>query len=465
MTTTNLLFLEQLNNSGLIKDDRPNLPALASFSPSEIIEFSRQALELTSPERCPQETGSFSHSASLSLSGHRTPCSKLDCRLNEVNRLTQFAALYSDRVFINNFMCDYLRHSHEDLPPPDQSVIKRDFAEDIAVVSSLIPFIREGIIVPIAPPSHCPRCLTAQVSLDKSDQKRLDNALVRLTRRYSQDTTATLTRLGDKYGVRVTGPESLLDHGAQGMIGTRPPKLSEFPRLAARIDAGEQLTLSKMAIKKLQIDRHLAGQVYQTVLFELACAQCLKTMYLSDRQVEIDFIRGLNPDTRTSRNSDLVERHLTCLLPFLDDLSPADLLKLRSGEQESFILFRQALDQAIAEYRKSRATLSQQDAKAIYQDIIRPKLARIDLRMRTARKSLIKRASRKAIAWTAAISFGMYAGFVPTTLIAAAGALGLTKILADLIQGLPSPGDVIDSIRTDEMYFLWKVRRAARRTM
>ena len=76
---------------------------------------------------------------------------------------------------------------------------------------------------------------------------------------------------------------------------------------------------------------------------------------------------------------------------------------------------------------------------------------------------MIKSAGRKAVAWTAAISLGLYAGFVPTSLIAAAGALGLTKIFADLIQEMLSRGDTIDSIRTDKMYFLWKVQKAARR--
>jgi hypothetical protein len=59
-------------------------------------------------------------------------------------------------------------------------------------------------------------------------------------------------------------------------------------------------------------------------------------------------------------------------------------------------------------------------------------------------------------------SAGFYFGFVESSLIAAANALGLTKVAADLAYGMmASSGE--DSIRNENMYFLWKIRQRAER--
>jgi hypothetical protein len=154
---------------------------------------------------------------------------------------------------------------------------------------------------------------------------------------------------------------------------------------------------------------------------------------------------------------------MTCLVPFLAGLSADELLRLREAEADSFIMFRQAFGKAVDEHIKLKSgKMTEKDAEAIYKQVIEPELARLNQKVKSAQSSIFKKSRAGALGWAAAISAGFYFGFVESSLIAAARALGFTKVAADLASGLiASSGE--DSIRNENMYFLWKVRHYSER--
>lgn len=194
----------------------------------------------------------------------------------------------------------------------------------------------------------------------------------------------------------------------------------------------------------------------------MATSLSLGTMFLTERALDIELLRQLSADTSIEQRNRLLQKYLTCIVPFIDSVHPIDLVKLRQGEEASFILFRHALTRAIDEYKGQKAELTERDAKSIYGDIIQPQLARLDSKVNSARRNLIKKTTAQIAGWTAAISVGLYAGLLPSGIAAAAAALGLTKVIADLGQELLAKRDVEEEIRQEEMYFLWKVRKLAR---
>jgi hypothetical protein len=62
-------------------------------------------------------------------------------------------------------------------------------------------------------------------------------------------------------------------------------------------------------------------------------------------------------------------------------------------------------------------------------------------------------------AWSAAIGIGLYTGILPEQLALAAKALGLTKVLAELGEGILKQLRPESEIKRADMYFLWKVRQ------
>ena len=105
--------------------------------------------------------------------------------------------------------------------------------------------------------------------------------------------------------------------------------------------------------------------------------------------------------------------------------------------------------------------INERHARELYGDVLEPSLVRLDLKLRNAHRGLVKTSRRKVFAWVGAITFGLFSGLLPSSLEAAAKALGLTKVLAELGESALQTGGNEDVIRNDDMYFLWKVRQAS----
>ncbi len=157
----------------------------------------------------------------------------------------------------------------------------------------------------------------------------------------------------------------------------------------------------------------------------------------------------------------LMQKYLTCLLPFVESVDAQSLIKLRNSEQEAFILFRAALTKAIEEYKIAGDSFTERDAQAVYADILQPRLASLSAKISKADKSLFKGVVRKIAGWTGAISVGFLTGIF-TTPLAGAAAFGATKIGAEVIEETMAKSDKKETISQDELYFLWKVKELSK---
>lgn len=452
------ILFEQLENAGYIRGTNLNHSAIERALPVDILDLAQESCELTSAKDLPQDNALLSHSASIALGCGRWPCSGLNCRRERAEQLAHFAALYSDRVYIRNLFSDYVEHL-DDRHLPDESVLRERFAEDLEILTYLRPFIEAEKILPITAPNYCLHCLAKHSGLQ--GERQLTKSLRSLVQRMEDEIDASLSYSAEGlYHIHAKGPEDLLAHGSSHWLGnTAPPNLDTMPRIYERIQKGKTVHLSRWALRKIGYPAYLASFHRRSIIFELSLAQCLGTGFLTDMSLHVQFLKELSSGSPWVERDALVERHLTCLVPFLKELSPAEVLQVREKEEDAFILFKSALAEAIGEYRKNYGRFEEADARALYSDILRPKLAELDTIVDKARRTLIKGTVRKVLAWTGAISFGVYTGFLPQGLAAAAGALGLTKILADFTEGLMAKSDTEESARGHNMYFLWKIKK------
>jgi hypothetical protein len=243
------LIFEQLENLGLLKGNRPNRAALARMSKNKILDFLRESAELTSAAGLSREQSLFSQSATLSLSGGRLPCFELDHRLATAQNLSQYAALYADKIYIYNFLAEHVAHreNHD-----EEEELKAEVYRDLVVLGYFRPLIEGDRIVPITPPSEfCPGCFGSNPAVNAFDQRR--NTIRQwLRERYLNETEVKLERTGDRFGFLVTGTDVLLEHGTGAWIKKElPEELKAFPRLMTRLNRGETIKLSKRA-KRLQ---------------------------------------------------------------------------------------------------------------------------------------------------------------------------------------------------------------------
>ena len=454
---------ERLARAGFLKFGKVNKSRVASTPVTDLIDLAAEIAEDTSAEQLGREQSIFAQFASLSLGGGREYCSNLECRKKRINELAQFALLYCDRVYVKNFLTDHIPHPGGKTWK-DEDEFRQEFTNDLTILNEMRPLVKKGIIIPFTPPlNYCPHCLASH-SLGRDADTRLEALEKHLRQRFSQEITSyELFKSGEKYFLGIYGPEILIDHGVHGVsFWALPEPLRNMPRLLRRVDAGEIVSLSKTAQKKLGYHHRLTQQVLENVAYELTASQSLNTSFLTERPLHIEALTILSESDRIQRRNLIAQRHLTSFVPFLDGVTLEDLIKLREKEEEAFVLYRHALNEAIDEY-KAQGDFTARDAQALYSDVIAPKLTALDSKVKSARKKLLKDTGLNIFAWVGAISFGIYAGFVPADLVAAAQALGLTKVVAELLKLTFDRTDVTKDIRNEDMYFLWRVRRAARK--
>jgi len=455
----NSFLFEQIDNAGLIKHGEVNVDAIFRLTAIDIIEFAQQSAELTSAKDLPRETELFTHSASLSLGGSVWPCAEIECRLNKAHQLAQFASFYSDKIYIHNFLEDHLKHL-DSKKYPDEALMQKTLINDLKVLHVLRPLIESGLIVPISTPYHCPHCFVKHV-LKQENDKRLVQGLEQLETRYNAEPTYSIYR--DEIGafnLRIIGPEDLLEHGYLAIVQRElQPCFQRRRELRKRILRGEEVVLSPKIVEAVQLGLSLADHVFQDAIFGLTTSQCLNSGFVTERELDISFINDITTDANIKRRNQIVRKHLTCLVPFIKNVTVGEILKIRNNEEEAFVRFRQALNKVIDESLASTSDFTERNANDIYQDIIRPELATLDQKVKRAHKAVLKGTAFKAIAWTGAIVFGLYTGILPDRLAGAAKALGLTKVLADIAEGALTRLNPERTIQCDGMYFLWKVKQ------
>lgn len=455
-------LFDLLENAGLISGSRIDEGHVLRLSANQLSNIGAEAAVLTQAEAITYEAGNMTHSATLSMGGGAQPCSYVGCRIRHVDSLIQFAAFYSDRVYIHNFLSDHEDHPHSGYLP---SLEERRYIllEDLQVLSRLRPLIEAGLVVPVTNTrAVCPQCVALEAFGPNAD-KRLIRERNQLAKRFLREMTIALCYRDGKWSFDCKAPEELLEHGGSYSSFDAPPMpLDEMPRILQRALDGETVQLSREARSRLKLHEDFAGDILGSVVFEMAVSKILGTSYVSERELPIRILSAVSGDRDLARRNSLVQKHLTSIVPFIGNVSPATIVQLRQREEESFLTYRQALTRAIDDVRAQRANLKESDARAIYSDVVAPGLARLDRAVRTARSDLLKDLGRSVAAWTGAITFGMYTGLLPDQLLGAAKALGLTKIVADIGQTAGKLMSPRDNIKKEDLYFLWRVREMSR---
>src|ERR1044071_9429474 len=374
MDTAHILF-EQLENAGYIKGDSVDLEKVQRATLTEIIELSTESAELTSAEQLIREKNSFAHSASLSLGGGIHPCSNLPCRLRRADELSQFAALYSDKVYIQNFLARWAVSKHA---IEDSAALRMHLANSLEVILRLRPLINANRVIPVTTPeSSCPHCLLNELdtmeNFDPKVKHGLTSAKEYLQRRFLTEAKFTIKMKGGDYIIDVWAPEDLVEHGHYSTtMEEKPEGLQALPEVRQRLMRGQEVKLSQKHVVKLEHHDMEVGTILQNILFEFTVSQSFGTSFLTERPIHIKLLQTLTTSSQQEKRNALIKKHLTTLVPFLDGVDSAELLKLREQEGDSFIVFRQAINSAIDAASDKKGEFTERTAREIYGDLLEP---------------------------------------------------------------------------------------------
>ncbi len=280
-------LIEKMKENNFIKKGEVNLKLIHKLPIDKLVEFAEESVNLTSIDQNTKSESYFSLSSSLPLSGGREGCCELTCRGNRLRSLSQFAALYSDKIYIKNYLSSYIDNDHES-DDFDEDEFRSDFADDIILLNMITPLIQDGIIVPITPPTnYCPHCL-AENFIGKNKGELIDRETKRVSKELFDKITVSVYKDDMFYNLHVKGLEDINFHGESVRFNeTPPPFLLNNPLLLAKIENGEEIVLSSKKKKQSAIHETLSAELFESIVFELITAQCLRTSLLTDSSYQI----------------------------------------------------------------------------------------------------------------------------------------------------------------------------------
>lgn len=458
-------YFDILRKNDILSRKGIRVSTIESLSRTQIIDL---ATELKTATEAPTRTPSkhtFTHSTSAHLSGGRDLCDSLDCRLSRLDELARFSLLYSDQVYIHNFFADY-EHSKEDNGQQNEPELKQHFYQDVFLTVRYKPLFERGYIIPFNPPTHiCESCL-ANSFLGRDADKKLGKGYKWLAKDMFSNTSLHFEIRDNHYCVlRCAGSNRYFDHvELSPMFEEVPEPLASMAKLMARAKRGESVPLGQALRKRLGIHYELADIAVNNISYEIAKAQSLNTTILTSKSFFPPFLGAMSDNPDIERRNSIAMRYLTSIVPFVEDVEISELIKLRERENLSFTAYRAALNNAIDEFKSSRAMFNERDARALYADVIAPRLSSLEHRVKDARRHLRVQPIRTTIALAGVIAFGLYTGFIPTEMVEIAKLLGLGKIAMDIQKEVMALKDAERDVRNEDLYFLWKVQRKAKRS-
>jgi hypothetical protein len=267
-----------------------------------------------------------------------------------------------------------------------------------------------------------------------------------------------------EYWLVCDGPTPYFEHGSAAFVRDDPwGRIAAMPRIMKRIESGQRVDLSKTLVQKLGVHKWWAEKSARNIAYNLMATQILGTSFVTDNNVDTLFLNWFSGDHRIENTNSVVARHLVSIVPFLEDVRIPDLIRVRDRERESFILYRQALKEAIGNFRNKATAFTEKEAQEVYSDVIAPRLTLLDRRVSIAKRDLMSKPLRSLVGLAGAITFGIYTGIIPAELAEIARTIGFTKLGADILEKIMAVGDSKKAIREDHMYFLWKVHRKTKR--
>jgi len=173
--------------------------------------------------------------------------------------------------------------------------------------------------------------------------------------------------------------------------------------------------------------------------------------------MNIRFLNNITESPAINHKNEIIKNYLLYELPVVKEVPLHSLLDLRKNDYDSFICYRNSINRLIQDYFVNKNDLSPSLAKEIHADLIQPELSRINIKVKSFQDFQLQKAKRDIIISTGLLSFGIYSTFIiPALTLPAIIATGVEAIKS--VKALHSSFQVPSEIKSNNLYFLWKLR-------
>lgn len=463
MTTNAEAIFEPLYRSGIVTYEGINERALINMNFKDLLDIYDDVASISSGYESLRSVPGRLHSASPSLGGSPSECSSRKCRLERVDELARFSALYSDHVLFSNFLSE-ISPSFGHPPKNDSDMFRERALNDIHVITKIKPLIETGILIPYTMDhSYCVGCFAKKYLGSKTSTKARQSKESIAELILESCESRILYRKG-KYIIQVRTKADVLLDGAFDIFphSLYQETFSSPKESIKKLLCGKTTKeLSAEEFRSINLHKKIAQDLISDAIYQKTIAKLTGAEIVTHNNSEIKALSYIDDVSNRTINK-IIEDTWDLVVPFAADVSISDLATLRDREGDSFVRFRSALDKSIREASSNGSGFGASQARELFSDVIQPELSRLNLKVNEAKKSLITKPLTSAIGVVATLGIGMYTGMLSAELAAAANALGITKISYDAITGFSKDLDTGKEIKQEDYYFLWRVKNLAK---
>lgn len=422
-------------------------PVLTKLPVDELIDLAFKCYELTEFSK-PQKDihGFFSFSAGKAISGGIYPCAEVNCRLENVYELSVFAALYADRVLIPNYF-EYMHDFSGSFSNKDKLLnFANTFAGDLILMFDLRPLLLEGVIcINPAMQLMCESCHSERLIKEGELSKILEKVERKIGKDIAENVKFTLS---EDNSIVVSAPAGFVATEALRFI-VLPPQFKKYIKAAPR-------TFSKKESEILGLQGLLITPIFNDLILQRYSMTINNVAYLTKYQLEARIIDEVEKTKKSEISDGIILRELVHELPFVQNASIANLLKLRKKEAEAFSVYRDAVNKTVLEIKKEKEPRNLQKA---VNDIILPEVRKIDRIITTHQEDLNEKLTAKVISNGMILTGGLLANkFLGMDAAQAIALLGGVVTVKDALTEKLSATSIPIEAKRSEYYFFWKLR-------
>jgi hypothetical protein len=392
----------------------------------------------------------FSFMASASMRG-RSTCSSPFCRLQKLDFLARYTALYANKVLFP------LPLSHPS--KVDTVAESRDeLAQTALILLRLRRLIDVGMVVPVVMRStHCTHVIRWVRDMTSLIHEIADDATLEIQKHFCvRYQTADKAPTG-RATVYIEGPEDFLEHGG-GVLLVNDERMWRPTRGKPDRDGNMEIR----GTMKLLAVREMLDYIANDTTFYLAYGRSQNVRYLTDRTGETFFLDWFNNDDELAASSAAMNAYLTHSLPLLGDLSIATLLRIRREERDSFLRYRSAVELILTDIINKKKRIGKREIQELFRERIEPQLLRMKSELRQEGRRQRRRILGGIGTLAASVALGAFGGVLPVLAKGAAVAAGSIvggRLLSRATEATCEHGATLKE--QNDFYFLLRLTQEA----
>jgi len=408
-----------------------------------------QKKEYAEADNNPPEIDPFSFLASRALRAGL--CGAFECRMEKLDLLGRYAALYANRVILPLHLSDPAKFD-------DPKRAAGEVAEASLAFLRLRPLIDAGLIVPVVMVSfHCVHTQEWCSRMTDIVHKVADEAAKDMQGDYCVEYQTPDRSPSGRSTIYIEGPDDFLEHGSMVQLFDEGKKWRQkswkFDREGKVEIRGE---------RKVEALRYILNGIANDTTFYLAYGRQRNTRYLTNLPSEAFLLDLLTGDDEVAASSQALNAYLSHSVPLVGELSIARLLKLRREERDSFTRYRLAIQRILAEVSEKKKRIGKKEVKELFRDRIEPELTKMKSELYQEGRRQVRRITGGIATIAATIAFGAFGGIVPVATklaVTAAGAMVGGRLLTRAAEAQCEHGATVKE--KNDFYFLLRLSQDA----